>query len=85
MKNSLEDKEIDRDRDVPMYAYTHTGQKLKRSIPSARVVKKKKKKKSRGTAHSTIYLCSRGSEEFEVSGAWKAAFNEDFPGNYLGS
>lgn len=45
MKNSLEDKEIDRDRDVRMYAYTHTGQKLKRSIPSARVVKKKKKVK----------------------------------------
>lgn len=83
MKNSLEDKEIDRDRDVRMYAYTHTGQKLKRSIPSARVVKKKKK--SRGTTHSTIYLCSRGSEEFEVSGAWKAVFNEDFPANYLGS
>lgn len=59
MKNSLEDKEIDRDRDVPMYAYTHTGQKLKRSIPSARVVKKKKKK-SQEVLPTAPYICAAG-------------------------
>lgn len=58
MKNSLEDKEIDRDRDVRMYAYTHTGQKLKRSIPSARVVKKKKK--SQEVLPTAPYICAAG-------------------------